>query len=327
MIGVNNRLLIAGLAFCGSAAILAFAVMRYFSGALIMAAFDAGMATIFFVIGCYTYMTGSLTVGRYVIAFVAVVGAVTTTVLNVSTGPYWVYVMVVVLFYILPYRHAILICLLTVVILFALLYREGIYVQLLHFLATIVLISIFSFLFSLNVERTTEKLQDLSLQDDLTGVGNRRAFIRKVREAVNLFKRFGFPASLIYIDVDFFKSINDAQGHFAGDKVLVRMAECLSVSLRKTDRLFRIGGDEFVIVVEGGVQSDAEGLAEKLRKVVSSEDILDNKKITISLGVAEINESDTADDWVTRADDALYKAKGSGRNQVGGYTPELTANS
>ena len=254
MINENKKIYISSLGLLGAFAVFAFSVMRYIDGAIFMAAFDGILGIVFLAITVYTYITGSDTLGRYAISLVAMAGSILTTLFNADTGPYWVYVTIIVLFYLLPYRHASLLSIVIVVVLFLLLYESSVYSQLVHFLATIALISMFSFLFGLNIERTAEKLRTLSMQDDLTNTGNRRAFVQKLTEAVNLFKRFGFKASLIYVDIDHYKSINDRFGHTLGDKALVAICDVLVSSLRETDKIFRIGGDEFVIVVEGGGQ-------------------------------------------------------------------------
>lgn len=316
MIGTENRLLIAGLAFLGAAAIMLFALLRYLNGYMFMAAYDVVLSLVFFAAGIYSYYSKELEMARYAIALVAVSGTVFTTIMNTETGLYWVYVNTVVLFYLLPSLRALLISLATIAIIYILMHQHIVGITLLNFTTTVVLISGFSYLFSTNVERTSEQLRDLSLHDHLTGVENRRAFTSKVDDLVGLYNRFGFSMSLIYLDLDYFKKINDELGHAVGDQVLIEFANTITAKLRQTDQLYRLGGDEFVVLAEGSSQKDAMILAEKLREAVASAKFSVARKLSISLGVAAMRVGDDADSWVLRADQALYRAKALGRNQV-----------
>lgn len=315
-IGINNKNLSSGLGFFAVIAIAGFAILRFKSGNQFMGVFDSVLSLGFLAMSCYVYVTGRLEMTRYVGAVIAVVGTLMTLKFNSPPGVYWVYVTTVALFILLPYRHAIAFSAVTILGASLLLWNDSSYTQLSSFFVTISLISIFSFLFALNTERIRRELQILSVQDDLTGLGNRRAFTGKISEALNIYKRFGLPYSLIYLDIDHFKSINDSLGHIAGDRILKDIAECLQTILRATDSLFRIGGDEFVIIVGGADQQAATLLAEKLRKNVECEEFVSDRTLTISLGLSEIEGDDTTDSWIARADNALYQAKKTGRNRV-----------
>ena len=256
---------------------------------------------------------------RYLGAVIAVIGTLMTVNFNSHSGVYWVYVTTIALFILLPYRHAIAFSAVTILGASLLLWKDSSYTQLLPFFVTISLINVFSFLFALNAERNRWELQMLSVQDYLTGIGNRRAFAGKINEVLNLYKRFGLPSSLIYLDIDDFKSINDSLGHTACDRILIDFADFLKTILRATDSVFRIGGDEFAIIVEGADQQAAVLLAEKLRKKVEYKELLSDRTfrtLTISSGVSEIDGDDTDDSWIARADKALYQAKKMGRNRV-----------
>lgn len=316
MIDTENRHLIAGLALLGATAIMLFALLRYLNGYMFMAAYDVVLSLLFFAAGIYSYYSKKLEMARYVIAFVAVSGAIFTTIMNAEAGLYWVYVNTVVLFYLLPTLRALLISLATIAIIFILMHQHLVDIILLNFTTTVVLISGFSYLFSTSVERTREQLKNLSLHDDLTGVENRRAFASKVNDLVGLYNRFGFSMSLIYLDLDYFKKINDELGHAVGDQVLIEFANTINAKLRQTDQLYRLGGDEFVVLAEGSSQKDAMVLAEKLREAVASAEFSVARSLSISLGVAAMRAGDDADSWILRADQALYRAKALGRNQV-----------
>ena len=128
-------------------------------------------------------------------------------------------------------------------------------------------------------------------------------------------REFG-PASLIMLDIDHFKKINDKYGHIVGDKVLVKLVDLLHKRQRKLDYVFRAGGEEFVLILRNTGLQQAISLAENLRKNVEEMELLEGEKITISLGVAEYQTGETEVEWLNRADELLYEAKNSGRNCV-----------
>ena len=165
-----------------------------------------------------------------------------------------------------------------------------------------------------NRQRT--QLLQLATKDPLTGAGNRRALDSKLREAVNTFQRTGTPASLLMLDLDHFKSVNDVLGHAAGDQILKNVTEIINLRIRVTDSLYRIGGEEFVVVLEGADLEQAAHLAEQLRTLVDANELVADQTVTISLGVAELKQHESPYDWLHRADEAMYQAKDAGRNST-----------
>jgi diguanylate cyclase (GGDEF)-like protein len=158
--------------------------------------------------------------------------------------------------------------------------------------------------------------------DPLTGVFNRRFLDVCVADLIERRKRHGAPASLLLIDVDHFKRINDRHGHHRGDEVLRGLARVVSGRKRRLDRLFRYGGEEFVLLLPDTVELDAAVAAEQLRALMHDAPVLD-EPVTVSIGVAELDDKQTQDDWLRAADMALYAAKNAGRNCV--KTPQANA--
>lgn len=160
------------------------------------------------------------------------------------------------------------------------------------------------------------ELERLSSTDKLTGLCNRMKLDEKFEEEIQRFERFKNPFSVIMVDVDHFKSVNDAHGHQTGDAVLVQTANVLLENTRKTDVVGRWGGEEFLILCPG---TDAEGaakVAENLRKAIEGSDFGKVGTKTASFGIAECVEGELAKDVVAKADAALYRAKNAGRNRV-----------
>lgn len=161
-----------------------------------------------------------------------------------------------------------------------------------------------------------EKLQRMATIDSLTGLFNRQYFETELTKTLSYMRRYGTDTSLIMLDVDHFKAVNDKYGHDVGDKVLVGLAQQSKTILREPDILARWGGEEFIFILpETGVKAAGEA-AERLRHYIMSESFFQVGKITVSLGVTGILLTDTKDSLLKRVDDALYESKRLGRNRV-----------
>lgn len=164
-----------------------------------------------------------------------------------------------------------------------------------------------------------EQLAVLATKDALTGILNRRCFLEKAEEEIARIKRFPSTFTLLLIDVDRFKNINDTYGHAAGDAVLLSLAQMLESHSRTTDFVARYGGEEFVVLLTETSLPDGMTFAERLRKIVAEHPMpfrIRQLFVSISVGVAEANGEEDIDQVLQRADEALYKAKSEGRNRV-----------
>jgi len=161
-----------------------------------------------------------------------------------------------------------------------------------------------------------DKLQNMAMHDQLTGLFNRYFLLAAASHKVSKSKRHNYPLSVLMMDIDHFKSINDNHGHAVGDDVLKAVADCLSIEKRKEDVLARFGGEEFVLLLDHCDVVQAEIKAEKLRAAIETLQPA-GLKITVSIGVAQLNLQETEfTEPLKRADDALYIAKEQGRNRV-----------
>ena len=155
--------------------------------------------------------------------------------------------------------------------------------------------------------------------DSLTGVNNRAAMDRCLEREVELAHRHDHTLSLLIVDVDHFKLINDNLGHSAGDAVLKALTTCMKETMRASDMLFRYGGEEFALVLAGTELDGARQMGERLRSAVAAYPFVYNNKeidVTVSIGVANLGPRDSANRLFNKADTALYQAKKAGRNQV-----------
>lgn len=156
-----------------------------------------------------------------------------------------------------------------------------------------------------------------ALQDDLTGLGNRAAYEKSLVREIELAKRQQAPLSLVILDIDNFKAINDAYGHSSGDKALKTLADTISHSLRSSDMAFRFGGEEFILLLSNTDLEAANTVAERLRVAVAETLCHDGKRgfgFTVSLGIAQLEKQEHSYHLFERADMALYQAKQTGRN-------------
>jgi diguanylate cyclase (GGDEF)-like protein len=169
------------------------------------------------------------------------------------------------------------------------------------------------------LRKTLKALERIATIDELTGLLNRRSAKKYLEEALDLFNRYEEPFSILLLDIDYFKKINDTYGHDMGDIVLIDLADCLKDTLRKNDRISRWGGEEFLVVLPKEESGTAMYVAERLRKKISELKInlLDKKiSITVTIGVATIKKDLKVNDVFKKADLALYKGKHNGRNVV-----------
>jgi len=161
-----------------------------------------------------------------------------------------------------------------------------------------------------------ELLEQQVLTDPLTNTFNRRKFHDSLATAISNAERHSHQFALLMIDIDRFKHINDTFGHQAGDEALREISKLIHISVRNTDLLFRVGGEEFSLLAMVSEKDDVWLLAEKLRQAVASHSFDGIGKITVSIGIAYFREGDTQESIYLRADEAMYQAKRSGRNCV-----------
>lgn len=173
-----------------------------------------------------------------------------------------------------------------------------------------------------SLEEKNEMLRKLSITDSLTGLHNRAYLDEKLQEEFNRIDRHPENLSIILIDIDHFKRVNDQYGHQAGDEVLVRVADVLQNNIRSIDEIGRWGGEEFIIICPGSDESHSVQLAEKLRKILSKTKHTGVGRVTCSFGVASHGPGMILAQLIRNADEALYRSKAAGRNRVSGIATE-----
>ncbi len=161
-----------------------------------------------------------------------------------------------------------------------------------------------------------QRIASIARIDQLTGTYNRHALVETLIRDFDRTQRYGTPLSIIILDIDHFKYINEHAGHSEGDRVLKATAERVSGVIRKSDLLARWGGEEFIVVASNTIMEDVVTMAEKIRAAVASSPVTEETAITVSLGVAEYHAGESLESLLHRADTALYRAKSGGRNRT-----------
>ncbi|WP_299491888.1 diguanylate cyclase [uncultured Shewanella sp.] len=179
------------------------------------------------------------------------------------------------------------------------------------------------------LKAANDNLEHLSQIDDLSQLYNRRYWQIGMQKEFDRHHRYGQSSSLMMLDIDYFKNINDNYGHFAGDKVIQTISHMINQSLRKTDCAGRYGGEEFAILLPDTNSHQAHSLGERLRQKIENTPFVfsDNIiQITVSIGLCEIDShSQTSEQWLENADMALYEAKRQGRNRCMQYQKETNS--
>lgn len=163
------------------------------------------------------------------------------------------------------------------------------------------------------------RLEPLATTDQLTGLFNRHYFTSEVVKQINIWRRYQRPLSIIIIDIDYFKKVNDSYGHLVGDYALKALADICRSQVRDIDTVARIGGEEFAVLLPSTAVNGAMQIAERIRKITQKSTFKHEDatfKFTVSLGVAELtDESWSITEFLKAADEMLYKAKNAGRNR------------
>jgi diguanylate cyclase (GGDEF)-like protein len=166
------------------------------------------------------------------------------------------------------------------------------------------------------------KTEELTIKDDLTGIYNYRYFAEKIKEEVRRAVRYEQPLSLIMLDIDWFKRFNDNYGHEVGNHVLSEMVVVIKRCIRDVDVLCRYGGEEFIIILPSTIEREAEKIAERIRLEIEASTFgggqgIPPLRVTVSVGVTSYPENGRGEREIINAvDQALYRAKGSGKNTV-----------
>lgn len=183
-------------------------------------------------------------------------------------------------------------------------------------IATMALVSLAAAVFVRVISEQQHQLQIQAMTDPLTGLLNRTLLHETLDWAIEQSKRLGLPMTLITLDIDHFKRVNDVYGHDMGDDVLQRVSQLVKSRVQHVDKVFRLGGEEFLVLLYGTDEENGRQVAEELRCRIELLELLPDRAVTISVGLATLAIGEDWMEWMKRSDQNLYRAKMSGRNRV-----------
>lgn len=292
-----------------------FTIYRFVNGDYLLAFIESCLAMSILGIFIYVWRTHKVDMPATLMSALFLGAVVAVVHIKGPTLIYWIYPATLSCFCITKPRTASLLNLMSMLLLFPALYPALSSQEVVLIYVTLTLLCVFGYAFTLISYQQYLDLSKLAARDALTGTWNRRALDDALNQIISKHQRNPIKASLIIMDLDHFKRINDTFGHGVGDQVLIKVAELIGSTVRISDQLYRYGGEEFVLIAEGADLDEAALIAETIRHRVEKSELFEKQKITLSLGVAELSQAPNAHEWLTLADDALYQAKDGGRNR------------
>jgi len=231
-------------------------------------------------------------------------------------GVLWCYPAIIACYYFLAQNKARIANLILILFTFPIIWKTFEIHLIIRIYLTILLVSILAGIFMKLINEQQSALRKLAVTDFLTGVLNRTSLNQLLDEAIEQHKRSNIPMTITILDIDYFKKINDEHGHVQGDEVLKDIASLLIQRCRKVDKIFRLGGEEFLILLYNTKLLEAKEIANQLRVSISNLKTRTNQSVTASFGIATIQQDENSLALIKRADDKLYQAKENGRNCI-----------
>lgn len=302
------------LCTAGALGVLPFAIIRFANQLWWAALLDTAIVIGFLSLAMLVRRPQQLRFANISITVLCLLGYISTLYMLGPQQLFWGYPALVISYYLLKPEEAVTATIVMLLAMVPFLTTELETTAIATVTVTMLMTSVFAYAFAALTRGQRLRLLDLATRDPLTDAGNRRGLKQKIAEVIAKQQRSGAPAALIILDLDRFKTVNDDFGHATGDQILVRLAEAVNLRIRATDDLYRIGGEEFVLVLDGENIEHAAVLAEQLRLMIEQQELAPGCKVTVSLGVAELQPGESGENWLRRADDALYDAKRAGRN-------------
>lgn len=298
-----------------------YAVYRLLNGNYLVGIADTVIvfSTLFAVL--YAWVTRDTVKPGIYLAAVFSVGATLIAINLGVNGLFWIYPLILFNFFMVTPGKALLATALVLVSLVshALLVPGSVFeshYQMVSFLVTCMMASVLSFIFAFRTRNQRDQLQSLAIHDPLTGARNRRAMNEELKIAMASHRRHSDSYGLLVMDLDHFKQINDRFGHHVGDQVLVAFVELIKRCSRKEDRLFRFGGEEFLLLLPNTELTGLQAAAQNLLSWVAQELKIPGGAVTVSIGGAILHSGEHWEGWLQRADECLYRAKSEGRNRA-----------
>lgn len=306
------------LALCAMSlcALFPFSITHLLRGELAAFLVEAGGGIFALASFCYVLKSRRYQLVGFLYAVISLFGMASIVYSLGERAVYFVYPVFVAAFLVTHARFALPLCIAAFAIVTLRLTSDLSLFEYSKIAVSLVGTTLFTYVFVTQRNRQRDMLTRLSAEDALTGAGNRRGLHAKLDLLVAMYARNNEAMSLILLDLDNFKALNDREGHQAGDKVLKQVSRIIESRIRVTDSLYRYGGDEFVVLASRANLETAKGLAEEIRTLIVEKLPQFDTPITVSIGVTEYQTGESPDAWLSRADGAMYHAKSSGKNLV-----------
>jgi diguanylate cyclase (GGDEF)-like protein len=305
----------------GILAITPYAIYRLLEGNYLVGLADATIVTSTIIAVLYAWRTGDTVKPGIYLASIFSAGATLIAINLGVNGLFWIYPLILFNFFMVSPGKALsaTALVLGLLVAYALSYPGRVFeshYQMVSFLVTGMMASMLTFIFAYRTRSQRDQLQVLASHDALTGARNRRAMNEELKIATAAFRRHGGHSALLLMDLDHFKQINDRFGHQAGDQVLIQFAEIIRSSSRQEDRLFRFGGEEFLLLLPNTNGAGLLAAAEHLQQQIAARLRGPGGAVTASMGGARLRAGEHWESWLQRADQRLYLAKSQGRNRI-----------
>ncbi len=310
-----NLALLAVFTIIGFSALFPFFVYRLVNGE-IPAALGNGLILLALAIGfVFSWITGRAKLVSHLVVVTMALGCV-YMVGWVGHPTHWVYPTALVVFMLTKWRFALLVNAFMIGLVLIAAPPYPTLIDNISFITTLVLLSGFATFFVVHTDFHRERLNVMLEHDALTGALNRRAMVAHLEQALRTTGQAGQDWALAVLDLDDFKLINDLQGHEVGDRVLVDLVRTVMAAIRRGDQFYRLGGEEFVLLMPNTDREGGKRVLEKLRQQLQETLVLEDGLVTVSMGLAMPRPGDTWSDWLSRADQAMYEAKRAGKDRV-----------
>ena len=298
-----------------------YGIYRLLSGNLVVGIADLLIVLSSIIAVIYAWRTGDTIKPGIYLATIFSIGATLIAVNLGVNGLFWIYPLILFNFFMVSPGKALIATTLVLATMvgYGQLHPGRVFesnYQMVSFLVTSMMASTLTYIFAYRTRSQRDQLQQLAIQDPLTGARNRRAMNEELRIAASIRRRHGNSYGVLVMDLDHFKRINDSFGHQAGDQVLVDFVELIKRSSREEDRLFRFGGEEFLLLLPNTAKAGLQAAAQHLQQQLAEHLMSPGGKVTMSVGGATLRNAEHWEGMLKRADQRLYRAKNAGRNRV-----------
>ncbi len=292
-----------------------FAIYRLLSGQIIAGYIDLLIVACISLGSVHAYRKGRTQAVAFFLAITYSMGCIAVAYVAGAAGPLWAYAVLLSNFLLVERKRATVISACTIAAVAASSLALPELTNKAAFVVSSMTVCLFAFVFSWRAELQHQQLEDLASLDPLTGARNRRGMQAEIEIAMTTSRQSRKPLGLIIFDLDHFKRINDRFGHEAGDNVLVEMASVVRRKTRKSDKFFRLGGEEFALLIADANPADLREITEKIRTGIARDVRCADIPVTASFGASLLRAGETEAEWRERVDAAMYRAKREGRNR------------